>query len=87
MLLLIPITVFKEGSILNIQPVFKSNFNSLIRGAYLALPSYFDLKYFLIYPYVNKKEQIKKLIYSYFIYNIMLYLDSIYLFILFGFRM
>lgn len=61
LLLLIPITVFKEGSILNIQPVFKSNFNSLIRGAYLALPSYFGFEiFFLIYPYVNKKEQIKK---------------------------
>ncbi|MEW9097211.1 MAG: endospore germination permease [Clostridiaceae bacterium] len=60
-LLLIPSAALKEGSFLNVLPVFKTNIVDLMKGAYSGIFSFIGMEVaFLIYPFISDKKQIKK---------------------------
>lgn len=60
-LLVVPASVLKSGSLLNIQPVFFSNIKDIFKASIQSSFAYSGMEiFFLVYPYVNDKKNIKK---------------------------
>ncbi|KAJ50815.1 spore germination protein (amino acid permease) [Clostridium tetanomorphum] len=60
-LLVIPSNVLRKGNILNIQPVFSNSIGNIIKASMQSSFAYAGMEiFFLIYPYVNDKKNIKK---------------------------
>lgn len=60
-LFFIPIAAFKEGSILNIMPVFGSGIISIVKGTKETILAYSGIEIlFLLYPFVTDIKKVKK---------------------------
>jgi spore germination protein (amino acid permease) len=60
-LVLCPLAVFKEGSLLNVMPVFESGFKRIVVGSIQTIYSYSGVEIlFLIYPMIKDKENMVK---------------------------
>lgn len=55
------VPAFKEGTILNIMPIFGSSLKKLLLGSFAATTNYRGIELLLIYyPYISNKKQLKK---------------------------